>query len=454
MPSLLGASLHTPPLAAPREGAAPVNLLGNLDTFEVSLVSRAANGRPFALAKGAPPMPAPVPVKKEYMDLFSSCSPLEQQLLDAAGGDKLTSEGREAVLLAARALAHVGAELKPDLALAVIGGMLRGPAPAAPPAPIEKADPATPAAPAADAVPAKADPATPAPPPAAPAADPATAATAPAAPAEKDGNQPAAPAQPEGEQVPTLTRLDGETDEAYAKRVAEAKAAKEAAAMPAPAADAPAKADPAMAPAMDAAAKGNPGAGDVHVPTTEKAAPVEKADVASSIAGVSKAQFDALPDAVRKAFEAQAETIAKQARVAKAAAFSAARAGFVAKAAKFKALKSNADTLGELLHTLHTTDAALAGRVEAEFERANGLIEKSGILDERGTEGTQADTGSGDPLEEIEALAKEHVAKEAKAGRRVSLEKARTVVYKERPDLYSRYDAARPGSDAVNIPLT
>jgi hypothetical protein len=468
-------TLRTPPFAAP--GNAPTtNLLGNLDTLEVSLVTAGANGRPFALAKsaptpapGAPSMPnaAPGQPVMKYIDPFAPTTPLEEKLLAMAGGDKLTEKGREAVLMAARCLAAGGAELKPEAALPVlqvlIGAQPTAPAEAPPPvaktAPVAKTDdkpadaPPPPASTTSETTTTTTTKETSTPVPNTPPASSGTPAT-PAAPAAEDPAKKAPEPPPEAaaaKQDPAAPPAEGDKPAApTVKACGACKAENDPAAEACKGCGASMKEPAAKAdepPAEEA--KKDATASDVHVPTTEEQ-PTAKAaaEEASPLQGVSKSAFALLPASVRKAAEEAVKKANELERVVKAQKHAEVRKGHVAKAASWKAVVAKADEVGELLHLLHDAAPQLAPRVEALIEKANTAVLKSGLLDEKGAPTGQAEASSDNPLEEVEALAKAHVAKELKEGRKCTIEKARTEVFKSRPDLYSKYDAAHMARSA------
>jgi hypothetical protein len=103
---------------------------------------------------------------------------------------------------------------------------------------------------------------------------------------------------------------------------------------------------------------------------------------------------------------------------------------FIAKAAGYSNLGIKADEFGPVLKAMAETDPENFSKVEAVLQAADEQISKGALFAESGTDGV----GETEITKRVEAKAKEIQKRD-----NCTIEKARTIVYKENPGMYAEY---------------
>ena len=110
---------------------------------------------------------------------------------------------------------------------------------------------------------------------------------------------------------------------------------------------------------------------------------------------------------------------------------------FIAKASSYTSLGMKADEIGPVLKRMAELDPEGYAKIEATLAAANEQISKGDLFKEAGSDGV----GESDITKRVEGMAKEIQKRE-----NCTIEKARTIVYKENPEMYTAYQNEMRGA--------
>lgn len=111
---------------------------------------------------------------------------------------------------------------------------------------------------------------------------------------------------------------------------------------------------------------------------------------------------------------------------------------FITKAAGFSHLGIKADELGPVLKTISDTNPEGYAKVEETLRAANEQVAKGALFAESGTDAT----GITEITKRVDSMAQEIMKRDG-----CTIEKARTKVYQENPELYTEYQKETFGGD-------
>lgn len=156
---------------------------------------------------------------------------------------------------------------------------------------------------------------------------------------------------------------------------------------------------------------------------------IAKRDAVEKSAGVPEEFKKRLDDMEKRNQDLEAQ-IQKNADTAKTQEF-------IQKAASFSQLGIKAEELGPVLKSMAETNPEGYAKMEATLAAVNEQVAKGALFSEKGADGA----GESDIVKRVEGMAKEIQKRD-----NCTIEKARTLVYKENPEIYAEYQNEMRGA--------